>query len=66
MVDQARRRLVDAALRSGRVTPWEYPPPVDSSQQYMRNQLDLNEVERSTRFPRHDLATTEPRDTPFG
>ena len=66
VVDQARRRLVDAALRTGRVTPWEYTPPVDSSQQYMRNHLDLNEVERSTRFPRHDLATTEPRDTPFG
>jgi choline-sulfatase len=66
IVDQARRRLVDAALRTGRVTPWEYTPPVDSSRQYMRNHLDLNEVERSTRFPRHDLAATEPRETPFG
>ncbi len=50
--DQARRRLVDAALRTGVVTPWEYTPPADGTRQYMRNHLDLNEVERTTRFPR--------------
>jgi choline-sulfatase len=50
--DQARRRLVNAALRVGTVTPWEYTPPNHGDRQYMRNHLDLNEVERSTRFPR--------------
>jgi choline-sulfatase len=49
--DQARRRLVDTALRLGTVTPWEYTPPADGSQQYMRNHLDLNNLERSTRWP---------------
>jgi choline-sulfatase len=50
--DQARRRLVNAALRVGVVTPWEYIPQVDPTQQYMRNHIDLNDVERTTRFPR--------------
>ncbi|CUR55814.1 Choline-sulfatase [metagenome] len=50
--DQARRRLVNAALRTGVVTPWEYTPPADGSQQYMRNHLDLNQVEHGNRYPR--------------
>jgi choline-sulfatase len=49
--DQARRRLVGAALRTGVVTPWEYEPPQEGRNQYMRNHLDLNEVERLARFP---------------
>jgi choline-sulfatase len=50
--DQARRRLIWHALRQGTPTPWEYNPPYDGRQLYMRNHLDLNEVERSSRFPR--------------
>jgi choline-sulfatase len=49
--DQARRRLVGSALRQGVVTAWEYDPPQDGRNQYMRNHLDLNEVERLARFP---------------
>jgi choline-sulfatase len=49
--DQARRRLVNSALRQGVVTPWEYEPPQTGRDQYMRNHLDLNEVERLTRYP---------------
>ena len=45
--DQARRRLIDGALRTGVVTPWEYTPPRDGSQQYMRNHLDLNDDARA-------------------
>ncbi len=55
VASQRARRTVDAALRRGRYTPWDYQPSVDSSQQYMRNHLDLNEVERSRRLrPRDD------------
>jgi choline-sulfatase len=50
--DQARRRLINKALRSGTFTPWDYTPPRDGSSEYMRNHLDLNEVERSARWPR--------------
>ena len=52
VADQARRRLVNAALRTGTVTPWEYTPPYDGGGQYMRNHLDLNVVERASRYPR--------------
>ena len=50
--DQVRRRLVNKALRSGTFTPWDYTPPRDGSNEYMRNHLDLNEVERGARWPR--------------
>jgi choline-sulfatase len=50
--DQARRRFVSEALRSGTFTPWDYTPPGDAATQYMRNHLDLNDVERSARWPR--------------
>ncbi len=53
--DQARRRLVGGALRTGVITPWEYTPPADGSQQYMRNHLDLNELERGSRYPRPSI-----------
>ena len=65
VADQARRRLVDAALRTGRVNPWEYSPPSDASNQYMRNHLDLNDVERGARVPAYDPTRTEARETPY-
>jgi choline-sulfatase len=44
--------LLNKALRSGTFTPWDYTPPRDGSNEYMRNHLDLNEVERGARWPR--------------
>jgi choline-sulfatase len=52
LADQARRRYVTEALRCGEFTAWEYSPPSDGSVQYMRNHLDLNDVERLARWPR--------------
>ena len=52
LADQARRRFVDTALRHGTFTPWDYTPARDAAQEYMRNHLDLNDVERSARWPR--------------
>jgi choline-sulfatase len=52
VADQARRHFVSGALRVGRYTPWDYTPPADGSLQYMRNHLDLNDVERLARWPR--------------
>jgi choline-sulfatase len=50
--DQARRRLVDGALRKGAYTPWDYTPKRDGAGEYMRNHLDLNDVERNARWPK--------------
>jgi choline-sulfatase len=50
--DQARRRFIMQALRSGTYTPWDYTPRRDASGEYMRNHLDLNVVESGARWPR--------------
>ncbi len=55
VVSQRRRRLVDRALRGGKFTPWDFQPYRDASQQYMRNSLDLNELEKTSRFPSPDV-----------
>jgi choline-sulfatase len=52
LADQARRRLVGGALSTGTFTPWDYTPPRKGESEYMRNHLDLNEVERGARWPR--------------
>ncbi|MDQ3470572.1 MAG: choline-sulfatase [Actinomycetota bacterium] len=51
VASQRARRTVDAALRTGHHTPWDHRPPSDPGQQYMRNHLDLNVVERARRLP---------------
>ncbi|MET0426945.1 MAG: choline-sulfatase [Microvirga sp.] len=49
---QRRRRLVDRALSTGTVTAWDFQPVVDASKQYMRNTIDLDDLEAMARFPR--------------
>ncbi len=46
---QRDRRLVAAASREGRRTHWDHAPTFDASDRYMRNHLDLGEVERTRR-----------------
>ena len=48
---QRRRRLVYSALTQGKQTSWDHGPTVDASQQYMRNHMDLDDLERRARFP---------------
>ncbi|MFS4439437.1 choline-sulfatase [Paracoccaceae bacterium GXU_MW_L88] len=49
---QARRWVVYEALREGGYYPWDYQPLQKASERYMRNHMDLNEVEERQRFPR--------------
>ncbi|SIS99731.1 choline-sulfatase [Roseivivax lentus] len=49
---QARRWVVYEALRQGGYYPWDFQPLRDASERYMRNHMDLNEVETRQRFPR--------------
>lgn len=48
---QRRRRFIDRSLRNGRFTPWEFQPFDDDTLKYMRNHLDLNELEKTARYP---------------
>jgi choline-sulfatase len=34
------------------VTSWDYQPLRDASRQYMRNSMDLDDLEAMARFPR--------------
>ena len=49
---QRRRRLVAAALTVGKLTSWDYGPPRDASRDYIRNHMDLDELEARARYPR--------------
>ncbi len=47
--NQQARATVDRALRQGRFEAWDYVPQSDATNQYMRNHLDLNDVEAGRR-----------------
>ena len=49
---QARRGVVYDALRNGAYFPWDYQPLQKASERFMRNHMDLNDVEERQRFPR--------------
>jgi len=49
---QRRRRVVDEALTSGKLNPWDFQPFKDASKQYMRNSIDLDDLEVMARYPR--------------
>ena len=49
---QARRWVVYEALRNGDFFPWDYQPLQKASERYMRNHMNLDNLEESQRFPR--------------
>ncbi|WP_040260443.1 choline-sulfatase [Pseudomonas massiliensis] len=51
LASQRRRRFVAQALALGTLKSWDHQPLVDASQQYMRNHIDLDDLERKARFP---------------
>lgn len=54
IASQRRRRFLAQALMKGHYAPWDFQPYRDASKQYMRNHLDLNNLERRARFPAPD------------
>jgi choline-sulfatase len=48
---QRRRRLVDAALNRGKIQAWDFQPFQKASRQYVRNSMDLDDLEAIARFP---------------
>ena len=51
LASQRRRRFVAQALAKGKLKSWDHQPLVDASNQYMRNHIDLDDLERRARFP---------------
>ncbi|HEX9518067.1 MAG TPA: choline-sulfatase, partial [Streptosporangiaceae bacterium] len=50
-LSQQRRLAVGAALATGAQTTWDFAPTRDASREYIRNHLDLGDLERMARFP---------------
>ncbi|MEM7342840.1 MAG: choline-sulfatase [Chloroflexota bacterium] len=48
---QKQRRAVHAAMETGSLTSWDYNPPRDASQEYVRNHMDWTVAAAKTRFP---------------
>ena len=48
---QKLRRPVHAAMETGKPTHWDYNPPRDASQEYVRNHMDWTVAAAKTRFP---------------
>jgi choline-sulfatase len=51
LASQQRRHLVYAALRQGSHRAWDFQPLRDASRSYIRNDQELNDLERMARFP---------------
>lgn len=51
LASQQRRHLVYAALRQGPYRAWDFQPLRDASRSYIRNDQELNDLERTARFP---------------
>jgi choline-sulfatase len=51
IASQRRRRFVGAALMQGRHSSWDYQPRRDASASYMRNHLELDDLEYRSRLP---------------
>ena len=52
LASQRRRRMIHRALRQGGHTSWDYRPLQSAADRFMRNHLDLNDLEAFARFPR--------------
>ena len=48
---QKQRRAVHAAMERGALTSWDYNPPRDAAQEYVRNHMDWTVAAAKTRFP---------------
>jgi choline-sulfatase len=48
---QRQRRLVASALNKGAIRAWDFQPFHDASRQYIRNSMDLDDLEAMARFP---------------
>ncbi|MDW6001351.1 choline-sulfatase [Vibrio mangrovi] len=52
LTSQRRRRLIVAALNQGERVVWDHQPIFNSGEMYMRNHIDLDDLEARARFPK--------------
>jgi choline-sulfatase len=55
IASQRRRRMAARSLAQGKRTSWDFQPYEDASRQYMRNHMELDDLERRARFPTPEI-----------
>jgi choline-sulfatase len=55
LASQRRRRLIASAMTKGRHTSWDFQPRTDASLTYVRNHLDLDDIEYRSRLPHVEM-----------
>ncbi|KMW58631.1 Choline-sulfatase [Candidatus Rhodobacter oscarellae] len=51
IASQRMRRVVQPALETGRMTPWDYQPPRDATQEFVRNTVSWDDVLHRMQYP---------------
>jgi choline-sulfatase len=59
LASQRRRRLVAQSLARGKLAPWDFQPYQDASLLYMRNHMELDDLERRARYPTPEIPTPD-------
>jgi choline-sulfatase len=54
IASQTARRVVHGAMQTGRRTDWDYTPPRNAAEEYVRNHIDWTVAAAQTRFPQRD------------
>ena len=54
IASQTARRVVHSAMQAGQRTDWDYTPPRNAAQEYVRNHIDWTVAAAQTRFPPRD------------
>ena len=62
ILSQRRRRAVHAGMLKGRRTDWDYAPPVDAGNAFMRSHMEVSEADHKFMYPlRHPPKPVRPR-----
>lgn len=48
---QRNRRIIWQALKKGKMTSWDYQPPQDDRDKFIRSHIPLDDLERRARYP---------------
>lgn len=52
LATQRQRRAVHLAMQQGALTSWDYQPPRDASQEYVRNHIEWTVMASKSRYPK--------------
>ena len=52
LATQRQRRAVHLAMQQGALTSWDYQPPRDASQEFVRNHIEWTVMASKSRYPK--------------